>query len=153
MKKKNRIFVALVLATVIPALAWGEEWPQVRQGEYARRVVQALKIERELPLANNEKDCIALLESYGISPLKGWAKEALLSKDDYTAVVLKIQGEEKYLHKVAQKMCDQAAEAKKEGCPYGVPYKTQADGTFCHHSHRLYIPVKWKAPLSLRVAF
>lgn len=152
MEKKNFFLVVLILATVIPAFAWGEEWPQVRQGEYARRVVQALKIERELPLANNEKDCIALLESYGISPLKGWDKNALLSKDDYTAVVLKIQGQENYLHELAQKMCDQAAQAKTE-CPYGVAYKTQADGTLCRHKHRLRIPVKWKAPLSLRVAF
>ncbi len=152
MKKKNRFLLTLVLATVIPTFASAAEWPQVRQGEYARSVVKALKLEAELPLANNEKDCIALLESYGISPLKGWDNQAFLSKDDYISVVLKIRGEEKYLHEVAQKMCDQAAQAKKE-CPYGVSYKIQEDGTICRHKHRLRIPLQWKPPLSLRVAF
>lgn len=142
MNPKRLIFTLMFVLTLSSSIS-ASDWPQVRQGEYAKKVVQALKIQNQLPLAYNEQDCISLLESRGISPLKGWSKDELLTQDDYVAVVMKANGKEKKLHDLAQNICDQNLNQSNGECPYGQVYQVQADGTLCSHQHVARSPLKW----------
>jgi len=152
MRRKCVVFTFLFLFGMV---SWGlsqQKWPQVRQGEYAESLVRALKIQRHLPLAFNEEDCISLLEGYGVSPLKGWDRNAPLTKDDFAAVVVKARGREKDVHSLAQKICNQMVASLnsdrenisrlKDACPYGVAYQRREDGKFTTHRHIIDSPLK-----------
>ncbi len=119
--------------------SWAEPaWPKLQQGEFANKLVRQLNIQGQLPLAYNTQDCIDLLVSYGIAPLKGWNRNASLTKDDYTSILGMATGEEGVIAKVAQDTCDQIVHLINEnfgqvaldkwqtllqGCPYGEAYK------------------------------
>ena len=87
---------SLILAQ--PALS--EENP-LTQEQFAVELVKLLKIENLLPLAALPSDCVNLLESYAISPLKGWDNKSLLKQEDYLVLVGIVQGKEQMIHQRA----------------------------------------------------
>lgn len=80
---------------------------RVRQGIFARQMVKTLRLEEELPLTATEEDCIRLLKSYGITPLKGWDRFGPVTEDVYTVVIGKATGQEYLVQVKAQEVCDQ----------------------------------------------
>jgi len=125
---------------------------KVRQGRFAQFLVRNLGLVYLLPLSASELDCTRLLNRIGISPLKGWDRQAPLTHDDYVVVMGKIGGREKDVHNVSQEVCDRIVKIinlewgiyytkhnqypvletflkdnkvfpnNKPICPYGVPY-------------------------------
>lgn len=124
---------------------------RIRQGKFARQLIYSLEFESRLPLTASEDDAIKLLNSLGISPLKGWDRYAPLTEDDYTVVIGKSIGKEYLVHEKAQEVCDEVVKLlnvewalykakhgrysileklildksvfpKKPECPYGVSY-------------------------------
>lgn len=170
MKKEVLLFLGISLA-VISSAAFGQwvstdvepnnKFPKpsgqdtMRQGEYAMLLVKGIRVkdriafslQSQLPRAYSEDDCIRVLESFGVSPLRGWDRDAILTKSDYTAIMYKLTGKEKLVHKVAQEICDEGAEKQVQGaCPYGRPYKVKGKGAaqhFVKHQHLIKTPLRF----------
>jgi len=141
---------------------------KVRQGTFARKLIHVLNKEDSLPLTATEDDCISLLESWGISPLKGWDANDNLTSDDHTVITLQLSGKEHLVHQKAQELCDMTVKRLNinwelyyaqnsryllleklvtEGpgykCPYGKKY--QVGGFKPHilsHTHYIKTPLK-----------
>ncbi|MFC1704165.1 hypothetical protein ACFL1E_05225 [Candidatus Omnitrophota bacterium] len=106
MKKKIRvIFLLCALGCMFCAVSFSQEQPMTQE-EFAVELVRSMKLHDVLPLAALPQDCIKLLESLGIAPLKGWDAKAPLSEDDYMVVVAKSIGKEKMVHQKAIEVCD-----------------------------------------------
>lgn len=80
---------------------------RLRQGVFARQLVKRLELENELPLTATEEDCIRVLKSYGITPLKGWDRFGPVTEDVYAVVMGKATGQEYIVQVKAQEVCDQ----------------------------------------------
>ena len=96
------VMVAMVIA--VAGVVCAQEEPMTQE-QLAVQLVKNMKLQDQLPVAALPKDCVALLESLGISPLKGWDPKAPLSQDDYTVIIAKAVGREDIVHKKAAEIC------------------------------------------------
>ena len=104
---KIAIILTLIVLGLIGLLnktVFSQEGP-ITQEQFAVELVKSMEISDHLPLAALPRDCVMLLETIGISPLKGWDRKALLTDDDYTVIVAKSVGKEKLVHTKATEVC------------------------------------------------
>ena len=103
--KKNILILtilSLFLVSTLKVFAQDfEEGKKVTQEEFAVEMVKVLDIEDLLPTAALANDCVDLLNSLGIAPLKGWHPKEFLNQEDYLVIVGKAQGKEGVVHKRA----------------------------------------------------
>ncbi|MFH1656001.1 MAG: hypothetical protein ABH954_05280 [Candidatus Omnitrophota bacterium] len=156
---KNLILVFILLASVATSLAQGEE--PLTQEKFAVELVKNMGLQKQLPVAALPSDCVALLESLGIAPLKGWDRKALITEDDYTVILAKALGKEDVVHIKAAQICHSKVEIINERwkennnltlveflknenifpesspqCPYGLKYEDKdGDNNVDHHYH------------------
>lgn len=161
MIKKVILFSMLVLFSIGNIASAQNE--AMTQEQFAVKLVHSMKLYDRLPLTALPSDCVELLESLGISPLKRWDGKALLTEEDYTVIVAKAVGKESVVHEKSVELCNRNIDKlnrllKKnpnlslkelladksilpEGspqCPYGLKYKDK------HNKHAVdphYHPV------------
>jgi hypothetical protein len=150
------VFFLLLLNSV----AFSQE-RTLTQEEFAVQLVKNMKLDSWLPIAALPSDCVTLLESLGISPLKGWNRKALLTDDDFTVIIAKSVGKERLVHIKAAEVCHRNIEIINERwrknpdltleellnnedifpngspqCPYGLKYQdTDSNHKVDQHYH------------------
>lgn len=83
----------------------GEERQKLTQEKFAEIMVKNMKLQNRLPLAALPSDSVDLLESLGISPLKGWRRKSFLTQGDYVTIIAKASGKERVVYKNAVDVC------------------------------------------------
>ncbi len=96
------LVAVLCVAVAAPAVIAAEKTPakstekkgqpaangQVKQGELAHLLVQALGLSRFLPASPSDQQCYAILMDNGISPAKGWNSGEIVIKADLARVIV-----------------------------------------------------------------
>ena len=101
-KLSTKLLVFIIVFSSI-TIALADE--PMTQEEFAVELVKNMGLEDQLPIAALPKDCVDLLESMGITPLKGWDRKALLKDDDFTVLIAKAVGKENVVHVKASELC------------------------------------------------
>ncbi|MBM3251987.1 MAG: hypothetical protein FJZ11_04310 [Candidatus Omnitrophica bacterium] len=161
MKFTINLIVALILLS--GTCIFAQEDKAVTQEQFAVELVKNMNLQDQLPVAALPSDCVALLESIGISPLNGWNRKALLTEDDYTVIIAKAVGKENLVDQKAALVCHKRIEIIDERwqenpnltleellhnkdifpngspqCPYGLKYQDKNND---HKVDQHYHPV------------
>lgn len=96
------IVVFLVCAACWGVVAGAEEFSErMTQEQFAVELVKNMGLQKRLPTAALPGDCVDLLASFAIEPLKGWRNKEYLIQEDYLVVMAKVHGKEGLIHKRA----------------------------------------------------
>lgn len=101
MKRVSFIFIIIFLISAAHAFAQSFEDKQITQEEFACELVRTMNLQSWLPLSALPRDCLSVLEQFGISPIKGWDNNAYLTKEDYLVILSKAHGKEILLYETA----------------------------------------------------
>ena len=102
--KRISLILVFSIATVLLFARQGatqEEGELLTQEEFAVELVKSMRLDAWLPTAALPRDCVDLLETIGIAPLRGWRNKELLEQEDYLVVLAKAHGKEGMLHERA----------------------------------------------------
>ena len=105
------LICVLVLSFPPTLYSQEEEFEKITEGEFAVRLVKMMRLERSLPPAPLQADYVDLLERVGISPLRGWDQDRLLTRDNYAIIIAMAAGKEKLVWEKSQEVCDHNVEA------------------------------------------
>ncbi|HOW36148.1 MAG TPA: hypothetical protein PL155_07025 [Candidatus Omnitrophota bacterium] len=83
--------------------AQAQEEPRERmtQEQFAVELVKNMGLQKRLPTAALPGDCVDLLTSFAVEPLKGWRNKEFLTQEDYLVVMAKVHGKEGLVHRRA----------------------------------------------------
>ncbi len=104
MKRFTLIIFAIILYFYSEGVCWGEPFQEQKiiQEQFACELVRGMHLEGWLPLSALPRDCISVLEQFGISPMQGWNNTAYLTKEDYLVILSKAHGKEIPLYETAE---------------------------------------------------
>ncbi len=142
------VLVTGVVLSLLCNLAFAQQAKAFTQELFAVELVKNMKLQDHLPIAALASDCVDLLDNLGISPLKGWDRNALLTEEDYTVIIAKAVGKEGVVYAKSVEICKKNVElinkhwqehsdltlsalfdnkdifpAGRPECPYGLAYK------------------------------